>query len=270
MLASAGLIGCLFVAKMSAILIVPIAGILALVRLATGQPLPVRWASGRRDVASRIGQVIILAGAAALHLMVVAAVIWASYVFRYSAFAPGPPGQDHLRDPWEQVLGIPEPASLLESLDLTPDQRAAARQIFLEAGVRSNDWSPPGAAALAEVRRSVLSPAQGARLDAARATPRALAPRLLDFIRRHRLLPEAYVYGYATTWKYSQSRGAFLNGKFSLYGWRSFFPYTVLVKTPLPVFGVILLALAAGWARWRRPPAKSGRSGRFGPCIGRP
>jgi hypothetical protein len=250
-LASAGLIGCLFVAKMSAILFVPIAGILLLARLATGRPLPLRCGPVRRDVTGRVGQAMILTGVAALHLLIVAAVIWASYGFRYSAFPAGQPGRDHLRDPWEMVLGIPEPAALLESLDLAPEQRAAARQIFLDAGVRSNDWSPSATAALAEVRRSVLDPAQGARLDVTRATPRALAPRVLNFIRRHRLLPEAYVYGYATTWKYSQYRGAFLNGQFSLYGWPAFFPYTFLVKTPLPVFGLMLVAAAAGLARWR-------------------
>ncbi len=251
-LASAGLIGCLFLAKMSAILIVPIAGILALVRLATGRPLPLRCGPLRRHVASRGGQAAILAGVFVLHLLIVATVIWASFGFRYAALAEGAPGPDHLRDPWEQVLGIPEPAALLESLDLAPEQRAAARQAFIATGVRTNDWSPAAAAALAEVRRTVLTSSQGARLDVARATPPALAPRLLDFIRRHRLLPEAYVYGYATTWKYSQYRGAFLNGQFSLYGWRWFFPYTFLVKTPLPVFGVLLIAAAAGLARWRQ------------------
>ena len=63
-----------------------------------------------------------------------------------------------------------------------------------------------------------------------------------QFARDHRLLPEAYIYGQAHTWKFSRLRSAFLNGRFSLTGWWWFFPYTFLVKTPLSIFGLMALA----------------------------
>jgi len=82
------------------------------------------------------------------------------------------------------------------------------------------------------------------------APPVALMPRGLDFLRRHHVLPQAYVFGEMFSWKFAQKRGAFLNGHYALFGWRTFFPYTVLVKTPLSFFALLGLALAA--ARWNR------------------
>ena len=72
--------------------------------------------------------------------------------------------------------------------------------------------------------------------------------RLLDWFYRNHLLPQAYLFGQANVAHATRLRQAFLNGHYSLRGWAWFFPYTVLVKTPLPVFGVIALAIAAGAA----------------------
>jgi hypothetical protein len=58
------------------------------------------------------------------------------------------------------------------------------------------------------------------------------------------MLPEAYLYGAAYTLAHRQ-RSAFLNGDYSSRGFPQFFPYGVLVKTPLALFG--LLGLAALW-----------------------
>ena len=71
----------------------------------------------------------------------------------------------------------------------------------------------------------------------------ALAP-LVEFARDHRLLPEAYIYGTVCAYSRAQTRHAFLNGRYSLTGWWHFFPYTVLVKTPLPTFLLMILAAA--------------------------
>jgi hypothetical protein len=79
------------------------------------------------------------------------------------------------------------------------------------------------------------------------APPRSLAARAIGFASRHRLLPEAWLYGNAYALKFSHWRDAFLNGSHSLRGWLSYFPYAFLVKTPLPLFGVMALA-AAGMA----------------------
>lgn len=70
----------------------------------------------------------------------------------------------------------------------------------------------------------------------------------IDLASEKRLLPKAYLYGFNHTLWFAQGRWAFLNGEYSNTGWRSFFPYAFAVKTTLPMFGVLLLALAAFFA----------------------
>ena len=207
--------GGLAVSKMSAVVILPIAAVLLVARLAEGSPLPCDFGSGR-PLAGRARQALALAGAVLAHVLLVAAVIWTCYGFRYSAFAPGasgPPGADHHYLPWSNVLEQATP--------VTP--------------------------------------------------PSAPAARIFSFARRHQLLPEAFIYGSAYAWRFSSERGAFLNGAYSLRGWRQFFPYTFLVKTPLSLFGVIALAAAATMARWRRrPESLAAQIGRRTPCHAAP
>lgn len=75
--------------------------------------------------------------------------------------------------------------------------------------------------------------------------------RLVEFCREWRLLPEAFLYGYAWVVQSAAARAAFLAGEHSIYGWVSFFPLAFLWKTPL----ALLVALAAGAValarRWR-------------------
>ena len=72
-----------------------------------------------------------------------------------------------------------------------------------------------------------------------------------SFGREHRLLPEAYLCGFAHVVRYSQERSAFLNGECSTKGWPWFFPYAFLVKTPLTVFAIVVMAGMAAVLRWR-------------------
>jgi len=83
-----------------------------------------------------------------------------------------------------------------------------------------------------------------------------LAP-VITFLRDRRLLPEAYVYNAAFAAQTARGRNAFLNGEINILGFRSFFPYTFLVKTPLPLFALLIVAAAA--LSWSRPAtAKNG------------
>jgi len=63
-----------------------------------------------------------------------------------------------------------------------------------------------------------------------------------------KLLPEAYVHGFLHTYAFSLQRSAFLLGERSNVGWRKYFVVTFLLKTPLPVFGLMALALVAAAA----------------------
>ena len=76
------------------------------------------------------------------------------------------------------------------------------------------------------------------------------AGSVLRWCGEHELLPEAYLYGTGVVLA-AQSRRAFLNGEHGA-GWWWFFPYCLAVKTPLPLFGLILAAVAAWWLGRRR------------------
>ena len=78
-----------------------------------------------------------------------------------------------------------------------------------------------------------------------------LVQRFIEKARALRFLPEAYLYGFANTWHFGKARACFLNGSIGTKGWWYFFPYSVLVKTPLALF--VLMALSAVWVlhSWR-------------------
>jgi hypothetical protein len=89
LLASALSVSALLLTKMSAMLVFPLAAILALARLLDGRPLPVRLGPWRIDLVRRGGQATVIAGAALVHALVAAALIWACFGFRFSASPPG-------------------------------------------------------------------------------------------------------------------------------------------------------------------------------------
>ena len=72
----------------------------------------------------------------------------------------------------------------------------------------------------------------------------------VEFARDHRLLPEAYLFGFASTFNRLLGGGGFMNGHYSVTGWWSFFPYAFAVKTPIPIFVVVLLAAVAAARGW--------------------
>ncbi len=75
----------------------------------------------------------------------------------------------------------------------------------------------------------------------------------VDFLRRHQVLPESWLYGLGIILNRTQSGAAFWNGAYSTSGWPGFLPYTFLVKTPLAALAVLMVAAwAAGRRIWRR------------------
>jgi len=77
--------------------------------------------------------------------------------------------------------------------------------------------------------------------------------RVTKFAVDHRLLPEAYLYGFAHTLHFADGRPAYFLGDYRSTGWREFFPVAFLVKTSPAWFGLIALALAVGL---RRTPSR--------------
>lgn len=71
----------------------------------------------------------------------------------------------------------------------------------------------------------------------------------IDWSRRTQFLPESYLNGVQLLLGYDDRLQAFMNGKMKFGGWRSFFPYTIWVKTHPSLFVLLLLgALGAGYA----------------------
>ena len=89
LLVSALSVSALLLTKMSAMLVFPLAAILALARLLDGRPLPVRVGRWRLNVDRRGGMAAAIVGAALVHALVAAGLIWACFGFRYSASPPG-------------------------------------------------------------------------------------------------------------------------------------------------------------------------------------
>jgi hypothetical protein len=86
-----------------------------------------------------------------------------------------------------------------------------------------------------------------------------LKGEIIRFARDHRLLPEAYLYGLATTLRDAGAEESFFNGETRLHGWWYFFPYCFLVKTPLSALAIFLLAVPA-FLNARRSREQQGRS----------
>lgn len=101
-LAAAGL----FVSKLSAVLLVPIALVMVLVRVTAGRgrPLIVRAPRGEREIREPGRMAIVIGALAALHVVVCIVVIWGFYGFRFSAFSAHLTGHETFIVPWSDVL----------------------------------------------------------------------------------------------------------------------------------------------------------------------
>ena len=76
-------------------------------------------------------------------------------------------------------------------------------------------------------------------------TNQSLPMKAVEFAKKHRLLPEGYLFGFAFVIKNSESRNAFLDGEFSKTGWLSFFPLVFIYKTPPITLLLFLLGIVA-------------------------
>ena len=77
---------------------------------------------------------------------------------------------------------------------------------------------------------------------------------------RTHFLPQGYLRGIRLLLGENDYQPAFMDGKWTLGGWRTFFPYAMWVKTPPALILLFVLALAGWWALWRkgRRQAESG------------
>lgn len=246
-LASVAALTGLVLAKASAALILPVVAVLGLARALDGRAWPV--GRGGRALTVAGGKVAAFAAVAALHALVVAGALWAAYGFRYAANAEG----GRFARPWAYVLGQTRPGDLLMRVAISEGQIERLGPILEKHGVTVPYWTNEGAAALDEVIATVLTETQRRQIAALRAEPPGgLVAGTVDFLRRHEVLPEAWLYGFADVVARSKMRSAFWNGEVAMTGWRLYFPYVFLVKTPLALLALLVLAARAGFALGRQ------------------
>ena len=80
--------------------------------------------------------------------------------------------------------------------------------------------------------------------------------RTVDMLRDHRILPEAYLYGLALIHQRTRDRAAYALGRFSRDGWWWYFPFALLVKTPVAALCLYVWGLGALFRRGRREVAR--------------
>ena len=85
--------------------------------------------------------------------------------------------------------------------------------------------------------------------EALRTTRPGLTGQLILFADAHHLLPEAYLYGFASTVSSSLLRSSYLDGRYSNTGFGSYFFWTTLWKTPLPSLAALVVGLVIAWRR---------------------
>lgn len=103
----------------------------------------------------------------------------------------------------------------------------------------------------APVIRTGLAPGQVA--DAWRDVSRdwkgeprtGIVDSLVRGMHERKLLPEAYLYGFAYARHWADARKSYFRGRFSMEGFRAYFPVAVAVKTPLPSLVLAGAGLAA-------------------------
>ena len=71
--------------------------------------------------------------------------------------------------------------------------------------------------------------------------PGGFPQKTILFAKKHKILPEAYLYGMGYVLYQARSRYSFLNGKYSPTGWWYFFPLTFIMKTPLPILFIFMM-----------------------------
>lgn len=220
-LAMTGLFVALTIAtKLSAIMLAPIFALLALVRIVSDE----RWTSVDRATAA--GRALAFLKIASSVVVIAYAGLWAAYGFRYSA----------VRDPSqaasaESTLGFGDPAPLgwPRELGFLPMDAEVHRAAAVKALAAAREW-PEGIP-------------EDEERAAMRTTPLRPSGRLILLAARWRLLPEAYLFGLAYAQRKSLFRPSFFLGRYSNTGFRSFFPLSFLLKTPVVTLLLIGAAL---------------------------
>ena len=224
-----------FITKFTAILLLPIFWLIVPGRIFFAEPL-VMGRAGRLTLTSRASRLAWFAGLFGAALLATYVAIWASYSFRYSA------------------AKNPETAAKAELQILKASGAAKSRIPHRQPGYFPIETAVRASAAT----RKLLATAplgQVGNEDVFKImdeVPLGPGGKLILFAQKHRLLPEAYIFGFAHAEMKSQSRGTFLLGNYSNTGFHSYFFNAFLLKTPLPALLLVVTALVLSLLRCAR------------------
>ncbi|MEK6375495.1 MAG: glycosyltransferase family 39 protein [Acidobacteriota bacterium] len=202
--------------KFSAVLLAPIVVLVAIVMIVRDR--------------RRARPLLAAVGGAALAAIIA---IWAVYGFRESA-APDPDAARQEEIAARQTLR----QRVLDAPDVWPTGHLDVRRaVERGAAMATLAKTMPDTAGEADMRRALRTSRPG------------LTGRLLLFANEHHLLPEAYLFGFASTVSSSLLRSSYLDGRYSNTGFPDYFLKTFLWKTPLPIIAALVVGLVLAWRR---------------------
>ena len=151
LLGSAVLLAGVFLSKFSGPVLVPIVLAMVVVRLIGGKPLAIRLGSRTIEWPGRVRQLAAFAAVAVVYVLVIWALIWASYGFRYAAFAAHTAAQDRFMAPLANAPGLATTiVAAARQHHLLPEaylygfahtmQYAAKRAAFLNGEFSTTGW----------------------------------------------------------------------------------------------------------------------------------
>ena len=215
-----------FVTKFSAAVLVPIYGLIAVGRVFNRDDWPTSQDFARRLTQSGSGRASILLIVFLAAGLATWGTIWAFYSFRYSA----------ARDPEKLAIQEKRVSSVI------PEFGSAD---YREPGHLPLEQDARRARAIQSLIRkgSIRDIPEAAIQEAMKTVPLGLSGQLLLMANRYKLLPEAYLAGFARVGVVSLLHPSYLRGEYSSIGFKSYFLWTLLLKSTLPA----LFAVAAGF-----------------------
>jgi len=227
--------GAAFASKYTAMLLVLMFILIGLGRIFSADDW-LAGARGRCKFTTRKSKALVLCGLIAASLAAAYGMVWMAYGFRYSAAAD--PDQAALL---EQRVLPPEALSMRD-----PGHLPIERLVRRTASIRSLSSRFPQRPPEEEIQ------------EAMGTVPLGMIDNMIMFAREKKLLPEAYLCGFAFARMNSFHRGSFLLGRYSNRGFWYYFPMAFMLKTPLLTLIAIGAALFFAFRRkepWRSPVA---------------
>lgn len=134
----------------------------------------------------------------------------------------------------------------------TPDPRVRLNMDRVVTDAKVNEYL--AARAHVEERGGTLPPeTEPVTIESIRSRAPSPVIRTVLWLESHRLLPQAWLYGFLYTYKSTLVRSTFLLGEYRATGWGMFFPLAMLFKTPVASLVAMFLALCAA-VLWKFDP----------------